>query len=371
MVKRLLFISSGLKAGGAEKVLFQIICELKKKNIEIMVVSLTAAGYFNKKLKEKNIPVYEIINSSRNIFNTIIRIGKLTRSFNPDVVQTWMYHADFFGGIAVSLFSKKPIVWGIRNSTLSIKNSSISVQIARALCIPLSHFIPKKIVSCSLEGIDCHRRIGYSANKFVYIPNGIRVKKGLEHRLKNWERPIDIVFVGRYNKQKNVEFFLDVIARLLTSFTSLKVVMIGTDMTSKNVELRKMINRRRLTTTVSCEGFIENIEHYYRNSKMLISVSKFGEAFPNVALEAMNNETIPIFLDVGDAKEIIGFEELILKVNATCDEVAERAKKILTGSERETASLRASLRKRAIEKFDQNKTFNKFIELYSEISKSI
>ena len=63
------------------------------------------------------------------------------------------------------------------------------------------------------------------------------------------------------------------------------------------------------------------------------------------------------------------FEELILKVNATCDEVAEN--EILTGSERETASLRASLRKRAIEKFDQNKTFNKFIELYSEIIKSI
>ena len=32
---------------------------------------------------------------------------------------------------------------------------------------------PKKIISCSLEGIKQHQKFGYKKNIFHYIPNGI------------------------------------------------------------------------------------------------------------------------------------------------------------------------------------------------------
>ena len=40
---------------------------------------------------------------------------------DPDIIQTWMYHANLIGGITSYLVNKRNIVWGIHHSTLSPK----------------------------------------------------------------------------------------------------------------------------------------------------------------------------------------------------------------------------------------------------------
>ena len=60
MHKRIMFITSGLSSGGAEKMLFQIASQLSNRGNAIEVISLKSGGYYKKRLTENSIKVHEL-----------------------------------------------------------------------------------------------------------------------------------------------------------------------------------------------------------------------------------------------------------------------------------------------------------------------
>src|SRR5690606_39488134 len=79
----------------------------------------------------------------------LLRMHALLRELNPDVVQTWMYHADFIGGIVARLAGIKAVSWGIRNSGADLRRGSTSARLFSWLCARTSSFVPGVIVSCA------------------------------------------------------------------------------------------------------------------------------------------------------------------------------------------------------------------------------
>ena len=47
---------------------------------------------------------------------------KKSKLIKPNIVQTWLVHADFLGGIAARLVGNKNIIWNVRYSNIEIKN---------------------------------------------------------------------------------------------------------------------------------------------------------------------------------------------------------------------------------------------------------
>ena len=41
----------------------------------------------------------------------------MIKVINPEVVQTWQYHADLLGGLAARLAGIKTVSWGIHNGS--------------------------------------------------------------------------------------------------------------------------------------------------------------------------------------------------------------------------------------------------------------
>jgi glycosyltransferase involved in cell wall biosynthesis len=370
MRNRVMFITSGLKSGGAEKILYQIVLSLVSSGHEVQVISLTKGGYYKERLNEIMVPVYELDLGLFNIISATRRSGKLIRQYKPNVIQTWMYHADLIGGLISKFYSRVPVIWGIRNTTLSIGGSSISAQISRLLCVPVSYLVPKYIISCSREGIICHIKLGYCSKKFKYIPNGISLDDRSKPKIiPNSKRKIDILFSGRNDNQKNIIFFLDVISSLFHEEPEIKVSIIGRGMDDSNQELSKQIDQRGLGNVISCYGFVEDTLSFYRNTKLLLSVSKYGEAFPNIALEAMMYDTIPIFLDVGDAEQIISQKELVLPINSTVQEVAKKVNDILILPDSLTAEMRKTLQTHVRANYDIKKITKQYKDIYNEFIK--
>ena len=119
---KVLHITTSLGVGGAEKILFEVATWQNKCGHEVYVISLRPEEHFVKKLNEQGIPVYNLF-KSRSITETrftyflwlilkwptaFMRVKKIA----PDVVQTWMYLADIYGGLIGNCIGK-PVIWGI------------------------------------------------------------------------------------------------------------------------------------------------------------------------------------------------------------------------------------------------------------------
>src|SRR5690554_4158999 len=98
-MKKIVHIISGLGNGGAEIMLFKLLqnSDFNKYNYE--VISMTDKGVFGKEIENLGIKVH-CLNLRRGIpsLNAIFLTHKIIRG--ADIVQSWMYHADFLAFIS-------------------------------------------------------------------------------------------------------------------------------------------------------------------------------------------------------------------------------------------------------------------------------
>ena len=112
-----LHIITGLNDGGAEAVLYRL-CHHDQAN-QHHVVSLSGSGKYGPMLEALGVLVTTLnMSPGRPSPLAFIRLVRLMRREKPDVVQTWMYHGDLFGGLAARAAGIPSVVWGIRHTTL-------------------------------------------------------------------------------------------------------------------------------------------------------------------------------------------------------------------------------------------------------------
>ena len=137
------FVITGLGTGGAETMLFKLVERLDRTRFSPVVISLTDFGDFGPRLERIGVPVYAI--GMRANVPSPLRFLRLTRTLSmlrPDLVHTWMYHADLLGGLASRLTGDRPVVWGIRHSDLSREHNKWSTLVVVRLCALLSSRLP-------------------------------------------------------------------------------------------------------------------------------------------------------------------------------------------------------------------------------------
>ncbi len=111
MINKVLHIITGLNDGGAEGVLTRLC--LHSKGVGHVVVSLMDAGKYGAVLKQAGIQVYCLgMTPGKPNIVSFYRLIKLIREEDPDVVQTWMYHADLLGGLAARLAGVRRVFGG-------------------------------------------------------------------------------------------------------------------------------------------------------------------------------------------------------------------------------------------------------------------
>ena len=306
-MKPIVHIIVGLNDGGAEGVLARICLLEPEKHI---VISLMDMGKYGPILEQGGVKVYCLnLNPSKMDLKKTIELYSLIRSIKPAIVQTWMYHADFLGGMVAKIAGVPKIFWGIRHSNLSKGTIKKSTYFIMKMCAILSYFIPKKIISCSRDAIESHKNQGYVKNKFELIQNGYDLNKFrplLDQKIKfNYKKPV-IAMVARYDVQKDHQNLLQALSILKSRGSYFHAVLVGTGMTEDNKELMELIslNNLKLHKDITLYGRCNDIPALM-NAIDLHVLSSLGEAFPNVLAEAMACGIPCVSTDVGDAKEII------------------------------------------------------------------
>ncbi|MBU1309916.1 MAG: glycosyltransferase, partial [Gammaproteobacteria bacterium] len=163
-------IITGLDIGGAETMLSRLLLAKDQPAVGQMVISLKNIGPIGKELQRHGVRVeaMELGMNARSL-TALFRLVAILRQVKPQVVQTWMYHADLFGGIAARLAGCRHLVWGIRGTYTPIGRPW--THRIMQLCASLSSILPQKILCVAEAARLSHVAYGYAADKMAVIPN--------------------------------------------------------------------------------------------------------------------------------------------------------------------------------------------------------
>ncbi len=349
--------------------LTKLVTKNRDSNVSMFLVTLLDNDYFYEKLKEHNVKVYKLsINKSKfSIFN-LFSIPKIIIKEKPDVIQTWMYHADFLGLFLKILFPSKKLVWNLRHSSL-IKGVDKKSTILLAKILGRLSFIPNKIVCGSTAALNSHISIGYVKKKMEVVPNGFDTtfytpnnifKEKIREKHNISESDFIIGHVGRENKIKNQLMLIKAFNEVSLHYSNITLILVGKGLKQKYAH-HPLVNKNKILIVDETKSVNE-----YLSSFDLFVLPSLSEGFPNVLGEAMASGVPCISSNVGDSARIIGENKWIME-NIT---VADLEKKIISWLElRDTdkEELKIYSRKRIIELYSIEEIVKKYLNIYKSV----
>lgn len=312
---KILHIITGLNNGGAEAVLWRLTSFDKSHGNQHHVISLMDRGIYADRMEQAGVSVH-VLNLPRGKVTAagLLTLYRLVRQIRPDVVQTWMYHANLIGGVVARLAGVRAVAWGIRHANFDAAHNNRTTLLLMRLCARLSGWLPRKIVSCSAQATRLHQAAGYRADKFVQIPNGYNLQHlqpdANARRAVRTELGIEadtfvLGMVARFDAQKDHDNLVQAMGQLKQRGVPFTCLLIGSGMDATNETLRGWLNTAGVTGQVRLLGPRSDIPAMM-NALDVHVLSSLGEAFPNVLAEAMACGTPCVTTDVGDAAVIVG-----------------------------------------------------------------
>lgn len=374
---KVLHVITSLDNGGAEAVLSRLVIQDKESGNEHHVISITGWGIYAERLEKFEIPVHALEFPRGGLtFFGLVKLFSLIRKIRPDAVQTWMYHSDLIGGVVARLAGIRAVAWGIRSGNLDSAHNSKSTLFVVRLCARVSGWLPRKIVSCSVQAAQLHRSVGYEPSKFVHIPNGYNMdrfkpdasgRKAVRDELGLAEDDFVLGMVARFDVQKNHRNLIDALAHLKQRGVRFTCLMVGVGMEPSNAELSGWIESAGIAGNVRLLSARSDIPAVM-NALDVHVLSSLGEAFPNVLAEAMACATPCVTTDVGDAAVIVAEHGWVLppqNAQALADGLLQAYQRF-SGEEAAWQALRAACRAHIMANFELEQMCERYRQVWRE-----
>src|SRR5215471_15728726 len=112
---RISHLITSLDIGGAERSLVNLVTAMNRDEFENEVITLLKPGPMAQTLAQAGIPVTSL-EMSRHWPNPAVLLSLIRqlRAKKPTILQTWLYHADFFGTVAALFAKPDHLVWNLR-----------------------------------------------------------------------------------------------------------------------------------------------------------------------------------------------------------------------------------------------------------------
>ena len=322
---KVLHLITSLGGGGAERQL-SYLCQDSNPSVTHQVVSLTEGGDLLPLFQKTGTYLGSLgMMPGRPSLKALIRLCCLLKKYQPDVVQTWLYHADLMGLVASKVMGIPRIYWNIRCSDMNLDQYSWVTRAIVWVNAKLSRYLAG-ILFNSYAGKQAHQALGFSPKQWHYMPNGFSLPEGEEdvaavsfddfqkktsrkrglmrERLGLPEDALVLGMVARVDPMKDHQTLLAATASLQKKISNVHLVLIGKG-TETYEKIFRMDPLKGDSSRLHCLGFQKDASELMNAFDGLVLASRFGEGFPNVIGEAMARG-IPVFSsNVGDARLII------------------------------------------------------------------
>ena len=340
------------------------------------VISLTSLGVVGSALQKQGIEVYSLsFNFALADFKKVFLLIKIIRVFSPDIVQTWMYHADLIGGISSYFAGYRKIIWGIR--VTNIHSSSIMTLWIMKFCAFLSSIIPSKIICVAEAARQSHIQNGYDASKMIVINNGLIFS---DFNISEDNRrtlslqccfPHDCIVVGcvgRFDPIKDHHNFVFAAGLLAKQNARVFFLMIGHNLTFENKVLSSWIDQTNHRDRFVLLGVRSDIATCL-SLMDVFCLSSSIEGFPNALSEAMAMALPCVSTDVGDVSILLGDTGIIVpKENS--EALANALSHVIELSSEQRQEMGERGKERVFRNFSIEKAKKSFESVYREITAS-
>jgi glycosyltransferase involved in cell wall biosynthesis len=373
---KILHIITDLDVGGAEMMLFNLVQEHKKHGQEIQVIGLAGDGLIGNRIKQLGVPVTVLkIKPSLPDPFTIIRLINLIYKINPDVIQTWMYHADLLGAIAAYMAGNPPVIWGLHHTLSSSTRIKPWTKRIIKLNARLSTSLPKKVICCSIETMKSHINEGYAENKMIVIPNGIdligfRIDPESRRFIRNefgLEPETQLIgMMARFHPQKDHHTFILAAEILHKTLPNIHFILAGSNIVYENSKLNNWITAAGMEKYIHLAGLRNDIPRLVAAFDIATLSSAYGEALPVSIGEAMACGVPCVVTDVGDSKEIVSNSGLCVPTRNP-KALAEGWEQILSLKIEEKINLGKLARDRIKKEYNITSVAKRYSEVYSMV----
>lgn len=360
----------GLGSGGAENMLLKLTKEHgKDKNIKQRVLIFSKNEFLLPKFLENNIEVKNLALKSPVliVFNLIFELYR----FKPDILQCWMYHAEFLGSLSKLFYWRKvKLFWNIRCSELDWAKRSILNKILFKMLTKFS-FLPNAIFCNTTRGIENHILAGYKPSNLQLLYNGFSIlsqkdvnenKEDFFKRLKIPVNSKNIVMVARLNYVKDHQTLIKSFDILLEDhiFKNTNLILIGDN---SNEIIKNQILKSKNIKNIYMLGGIDNVNSITRYCDVGVLTS-LHEGFPNVIGEYILADLMVVATNVGEVKTIIAQEEPFLTSKRDSESLAKYFKLALSLSPEEKYLISRVNKEKVIKEFSIEKIASKYLQFY-------
>lgn len=372
---KIVFVITGTAIGGAQSMLLKVI-ERLPDDFSSHVFSLTPILEVGESIRSMGVPVesFDMVPGRINLV-AFWRMKQRLREIAPDVVHTWMYHADLLGGLAARLAGVPAIAWCIRHGDprQGIGNQ-ITLGVVRT-CALFSSCVPDKILCCSNMARQVHVETGYDANKFLVIPNGFDIarfkpdesaRSSVREELGLAPETQLVGLLGRFHLQKNYTGFIEAAARLHNQRPAVHFVLAGSGIEESNRALIEPIVASGLSQVMHLLGPRHDVPRLMAALDVMAS-SSIDEAFPNVLGEAMACGVPCAVTDVGDSASIVGDTGRVV-ASGDMSGLARSMEALLALPIEERKTLGERARARVVEQFEIGAVVKRYEEFYRELA---
>ena len=305
--KEISILINALDNGGAENVCLNLANSFINEGLDVTLVVLyesdkSMSKYLDPRIKLINLSV------SRARY-AVFAIYKYLKEFEPVKLLVFNHQLLMIAITYKLLLRKNFNIYSRGINTLSKELNSNASFFNGKLMKNLIKLIYPRVdgVVCQSQGMkeDLIMLIPSLSGKVITINNPLNDRyKGIP--VQNVDDNDYVLFVGRLEKQKNLQMAVEIFNSLLEKSPSLDFYIVGEG--SEEVALKKLVYDLKLTDKVHFLGVINDpkqLASLYFNAKATILTSLF-EGFPNVLVESISFGTPVVAFDcMSGPKDII------------------------------------------------------------------
>jgi len=298
-----MLITTGLAYGGAETQVVHIAIRLRGRGWEVCVVSVMPPKAYVEELETAGISVFSLdIKRKSPDPCPILRLARLIRKWQPDIVHSHMVHANLLARL-VRPFAPVPVLICTAHS---IDEGGRLREILYRLTDPFCDVTTQ----VSQAGLERYVRVGaVPRHKIRYIPNGVdteRFKPSQEDRFRvRKELEVDgfvWLAVGRFEPPKDYPTMLHAFARVVHNNPNAMLLIAGDGPLRKDMET--MAQEFGIKEQVKFLGIRRDIPQLMNAADAYVMSSSW-EGMPMVLLEASATGLPIVATDVGGNREIV------------------------------------------------------------------
>lgn len=273
---KIAMVITSLEVGGAEKLVLELIQELKDKvEIRLYIIKKNYDTIYDQQIADLNIQYFYLNGKSRIFsFKAAKKIRKLLDDYKPDIIHTHLKAADY---ICYYRLKNKRFLWVHTVHTLATADMKKLRRLIyrpfykRGIILPVA--VSKEVEASLVRLFDIKGKL---------IPNGVDLEKF--RYIPDEKQEFVVLHVGRFIALKNHKYLINEFAKFSKERKNTSLILIGSGPLKKKI--KKLARKLELSKRIKFIESTPKIELFMQEASVFVLPSKY-EGMSLALLEAL------------------------------------------------------------------------------------